>query len=108
MHIDPLVDQSFQFYPLYHAQSIAHLPPSTQPDEDMMSKKTIALVGGTGRLGTLISNTLLDKGDVQLRPFIRPGSCDKAAGFVRRGAQIVEGGIGEGRFDRHLVRSRRP
>jgi hypothetical protein len=33
-----------------------------------MSKQTIALVGGAGRLGTLIGNALLDKPDVQLRP----------------------------------------
>ncbi len=60
-----------------------------------MSKKTIALVGGTGRLGTLISNALLDRGDVQLRLLMRSGSRDRAAGLEQRGAQIVEGGIGE-------------
>jgi hypothetical protein len=60
----------------------------------MMSKKTIALVRGSAGLGTLIGNTLLDKGDVQLRLLIRPGSRDGAAGFEQWGAQIVEDGIG--------------
>jgi len=31
-----------------------------------MSKQTIALVGGTGNLGALIGNAVLDKPDVQL------------------------------------------
>jgi hypothetical protein len=61
----------------------------------MTSTQTIALVGGTGRLGKLIGNALLDKGDVRLRLLIRPGSGPKAADLVQRGAQIVEGGIGD-------------
>jgi nucleoside-diphosphate-sugar epimerase len=61
-----------------------------------MSKKTIALVGGTGNLGTLIANALLDKPDVQLRLLVRPGSRDKIAGLEKRGAQVVEGSIGSG------------
>lgn len=60
----------------------------------MMSKKTIALVGGTGQLGTLIANALLDKPDVELRLLVRPGSRDKTAGLEKRGAQVVEGAIG--------------
>lgn len=59
-----------------------------------MNKQTIALVGGTGALGTLIGNALLDKPDVQLRLLVRPGSRDKAAEFEQRGAQVVEGGVG--------------
>jgi nucleoside-diphosphate-sugar epimerase len=59
-----------------------------------MSKRTIALVGGTGKLGTLIGNVVLDKPDVQLRLLVRPGSRDKVAQFEKRGAQIVEGAIG--------------
>ncbi len=61
-----------------------------------MSKKTIALVGSTGRLGTLIGNALLDKPDVELRLLVRPGSRDKAAGFEKRGARVVEGALGAG------------
>ena len=62
----------------------------------MTSTQTIALVGGTGRLGKLIGNALLDKGGVRLRLLIRPGSGSKAADLVQRGAQIVEGGMGDG------------
>jgi len=59
-----------------------------------MSKQTIVLVGGTGNLGTLIGNAVLDKPDVQLRLLVRPGSRDKAFGFEKRGARVVEGAIG--------------
>ncbi len=59
-----------------------------------MSKQTIALIGGTGGLGTLIGNAVLDKPDVQLRLLVRPDSRDKAAGLEKRGAQVVEGAIG--------------
>jgi hypothetical protein len=37
-----------------------------------MSKQTIALLGSTGGLGTLIGNAVLDKSDVQLRLLVRP------------------------------------
>jgi len=49
-----------------------------------MSKQIISLVGGTGHLGTLIANAVLDKPDVQLRLLVRPGSRDKTAerGFI--------------------------
>ncbi|WNG54567.1 NAD(P)H-binding protein [Archangium gephyra] len=59
-----------------------------------MSKQTIALVGGTGRLGTLIGNALLEKPDVQLRLLVRPGSRDKVAPLETRGAQVIEGSLG--------------
>jgi NmrA-like family len=59
-----------------------------------MAKKTIALVGGTGHLGSLIGNAVLDKLDIQLRLLVRPGSRDKAAGLEKRGAQVVEGALG--------------
>jgi hypothetical protein len=59
-----------------------------------MSKQPIALVGGTGNLGTLIANALLDKPDAQLRLLVRPGSRDKVARLEGRGAQIIEGEIG--------------
>jgi uncharacterized protein YbjT (DUF2867 family) len=60
-----------------------------------MNKQTIALVGATGGLGTLIGNAVLDKPGVQLRLLVRPGSRDKAAGLAQRGAQVVEGEIGQ-------------
>lgn len=56
-----------------------------------MGKQTIALVGGSGRLGALIGNALLDKPDVMLRLLVRPGSREKVGGLEKRGAQIVEG-----------------
>jgi ribulose-5-phosphate 4-epimerase/fuculose-1-phosphate aldolase len=59
-----------------------------------MSKQTIALVGGTGTLGTLIANAVLDKPDVQLKLLVRPGSRDKTSALEKRGAQVVEGAIG--------------
>jgi hypothetical protein len=59
-----------------------------------MSRQIVALVGGTGTLGTLIGNAVLEKPDVQLRLLVRPGGRDKVAQLERRGAQIVEGAIG--------------
>ena len=61
-----------------------------------MSKKIIALVGGTGRLGTLIAKALLEKPDVELRVLVRPGSRDKIADLEQRGAHIVEGALADG------------
>jgi NmrA-like family protein len=62
-----------------------------------VSKQIMALVGGTGRLGTLIGSALLEKPDVELRLLVRPGSRDKAAVLEKRGAKIIEGAIGVGR-----------
>jgi hypothetical protein len=59
-----------------------------------MSKQIVALIGGAGRLGSLIGNALLVKPDVQLRLLVRPGSRDKVAEFEKRGAQVIEGAIG--------------
>lgn len=59
-------------------------------------KQTIALVGGTGRLGALIANAVLDKPDARLRVLVRPGSREKAADLEKRGAQLVEGSLDEG------------
>jgi hypothetical protein len=56
--------------------------------------KTIALVGGTGRLGALIGNAVLDKPDVQLRLLARPGSRGKVGELEARGAQVIEGALG--------------
>jgi len=73
--IDPLVDQSFQPCPLYRARSPAHLSSSTEPDEEMMSKQTIALAGGgAGRPGTLTGSVRLDEGDAQSGLLIRLGN----------------------------------
>jgi nucleoside-diphosphate-sugar epimerase len=59
-----------------------------------MSQKTVALVGGSGHLGTLIASALLEKPNVQLRLLIRAGSRAKVAELEKRGAQIVEGTLG--------------
>jgi nucleoside-diphosphate-sugar epimerase len=59
-----------------------------------MTKKIVALVGGSGHLGTLIATALLEKQDVQLRLLVRAGSRGKVAEFEKRGAQIVEGTLG--------------
>lgn len=59
-----------------------------------MDRKIIALVGGTGRLGTLIANALLEKPDVELRLLVRAGSRIKLAELEKRGAQVVEGALG--------------
>lgn len=59
-----------------------------------MNKKSVALVGGSGHLGSLIANALLETPHVQLRLLVRPGSREKVAAFVKRGAQIVEGSLG--------------
>lgn len=58
-----------------------------------MIKKTVALVGGTGHLGSLIGNALLDKQEIQLRLLIRPGSRGKASNLEKRGAQVIEGAL---------------
>jgi nucleoside-diphosphate-sugar epimerase len=58
-----------------------------------MKEQTVALVGATGHLGTLIAHALLDKPHVQLRALVRAGSREKAAALEKRGAQIVEGAI---------------
>lgn len=59
-----------------------------------MNKKIVAVVGGTGHLGTLIANALLEKKDVQLRLLVRPDSRAKVAELEQRGAEIVEGTLG--------------
>ena len=42
--------------------------------EKTMCKRIVALVGATGKLGTLMGNAVLDKPNVQLNALIRPGS----------------------------------
>jgi hypothetical protein len=49
-----------------------------------MSKQTIALVGGTGNLGKLIVNAILDKSNAQLRLLVYPGSRGKVAELEAR------------------------
>lgn len=61
-----------------------------------MGKQTVALAGGTGNLGNLVADALLDKPDVELRLLVRPGSREKAHRLEKRGARVVEGGIGQG------------
>ncbi|MFG1609452.1 NmrA family NAD(P)-binding protein [Actinoplanes sp. NPDC049265] len=61
-----------------------------------MSNAVIALVGGSGQLGTLVADEILALPDVQLRLLVRPGRRDRVAHLERRGAQIVEGAIGAG------------
>jgi nucleoside-diphosphate-sugar epimerase len=59
-----------------------------------MSKKIVAVVGGSGHLGALIANALLEKPDVQVRLLVRAGSRAKVADFEKRDAEIVEGSLG--------------
>jgi hypothetical protein len=59
-----------------------------------VSKQTIALVGGTGHLGTLIASSLLEKPNTELRLLVRAGSRGKVAELEKRGARIVEGSLG--------------
>ena len=59
-----------------------------------MSTRTVALVGGTGRLGSLIGNAVLDKPDTQLRLLVRPASRHRVAEFEQRGAHVVEAALG--------------
>ena len=60
-----------------------------------MSKKTVALVGASGQLGRLIAEALLDNPDVTLRLLVRPQSRGKTAALEARGAEVVEGAIGQ-------------
>lgn len=62
----------------------------------MASRKTIAIVGGTGSLGVLIVEALLSQPDVQVRMLVRPGSRAKADAFKQRGVELVEGDLGPG------------
>ena len=59
-----------------------------------MSGQTIALVGGTGRLGALIADAALAKPGVQLRLLVRSGSRERVADIEKRGARVVEGAVG--------------
>lgn len=62
-----------------------------------MDKKTIvALVGGTGDLGSLIAKELMGKPNVQLRLLVRPESRGKVVELESQGAQIVEGSLAAG------------
>jgi len=63
---------------------------------EMSTTKTVALVGGTGTLGGMIAETLLDKPGVTVRLLVRPESRSKAAALEARGAEVVEGDIGAG------------
>ena len=54
---------------------------------------TVALVGASGRLGSLIGHALLDAPGVRLRVLVRPGSREKVAALEARGAEVVEGAL---------------
>lgn len=58
-----------------------------------MTPRIVALVGGSGHLGGLIANALLDRSDVQLRLLVRQESRAKVAALEQRGAQIIEGSL---------------
>ncbi len=58
-----------------------------------MSKQTVALVGGTGHLGTLIANNLLETPETELRLLVRADGRGKVSGLEKRGARIVEGSL---------------
>lgn len=58
--------------------------------------KTVALVGGTGNLGGLIADALLEVPDVRVRLLVRAGSAEKASALVERGAQVVTGDLSGG------------
>jgi nucleoside-diphosphate-sugar epimerase len=62
---------------------------------NMYKKTVVALVGGTGDLGSLIAKELLGKPNVQLRMLVRPESKGKAAGLENQGVQVVEGSLGK-------------
>lgn len=61
-----------------------------------MTKKIIALVGGTGQLGALIADALLDVENVELRLLVRAESRSKVSDLEARGATVVEGALGAG------------
>lgn len=61
-----------------------------------MEKLTVALAGATGALGRLIAGALLDDPQVSLRCLVRAESRIKVVDLERRGAQVVEGGLGPG------------
>lgn len=60
-----------------------------------MDKKIISIVGGTGSLGSLIVQELIQKPDIQLRLLVRPESRDKVRDLEKDGVQIVEGALGK-------------
>lgn len=57
--------------------------------------KTVAVVGGTGELGSLIVKELLKKPNVQVRLLVRPESRNKVVEWEQQGVQIVEGALGK-------------
>eukprot|EP00730_Choanoeca_flexa_P018547 TRINITY_DN9021_c0_g2_i2.p2 TRINITY_DN9021_c0_g2~~TRINITY_DN9021_c0_g2_i2.p2 ORF type:complete len:303 (+),score=71.00 TRINITY_DN9021_c0_g2_i2:115-1023(+) len=60
-----------------------------------MASKVIAVVGGTGQLGSLIGEAVLKKGG-QLRLLVRPASSAKASTLVEQGATVVQGDLSDG------------
>ncbi|MGL5833316.1 MAG: aromatic alcohol reductase [Waterburya sp.] len=63
----------------------------------MTNKTTVLVIGSTGMLGTKIVNTLLDKGETEVRVMVRPGSYEKKRqdldAMKAKGAIIVEGDL---------------
>ncbi|MEM5717744.1 NmrA family NAD(P)-binding protein [Proteus mirabilis] len=60
-----------------------------------MSNKIVGLVGASGHLGGLITEELLNNPNVTLRLLVRPESRAKVAELEARGAEVVEGSIGQ-------------
>jgi nucleoside-diphosphate-sugar epimerase len=58
------------------------------------ANKTVAVVGGTGTLGTLIVDALLARPGTRVRMLVRSESRGKAASQEQRGVEVVEGDIG--------------
>lgn len=65
-----------------------------------MSKQIVSLVGGSGHLGGLIAQALLDRPDVELRLLVREESLDKVDTLKARGAKIIEGALDSSHQDR--------
>lgn len=59
------------------------------------TNKIVAVVGGTGDLGSLIVKELLKKTNVQVRLLVRPESSGKVVGWEQQGVEIVEGALGK-------------
>lgn len=72
-----------------------------------MERRIVALAGGTGALGRMIAEQLLDDPGVTLRLLVRERNRGKADPLVERGAQVVTGELGDDGALRRLARGAR-
>lgn len=61
----------------------------------MANKKTILVTGATGAQGGSVARYLLNEGKFTVRALTRKANSDSAAALKQKGAEIVEGDLGD-------------